>query len=99
MTLRENHLRSGDDREPRCEIKLVLEIRWKVYRAAYASRSRCACVSENIFVILGGLDLLLRARANGKDISMAKEFVTANKIHVPAIVVRIKLFDPFPKVR
>jgi hypothetical protein len=30
---------------------------------------------------------------------MAKEFVAANEIHVPAKIVRIKLLDPRPKIR
>src|SRR5437588_8605253 len=99
MTLRENRLRSSEDREPRCEIQLVFKIRWKVYRTAYASRTRCGRVSKNILVILGGLVFVLWARTNCKNISMAKEFVTANEIHVPAKIVRIELLDPFPKVR
>src|SRR5215467_3442633 len=99
MTLRENRLRSGDDRELLCKIKLVLEIRWNVYRTAYAPRSRCPRVSKNILIILGGLDFVLWTCANCKNILMAENFVMANEIHVPAIIVRIELLDPFPKIR
>src|SRR5262249_7844910 len=98
MTLRENRLRSGEDRKRRYEIKLVLEIRWKVYRTAYASRSRCARLSENILVILGGLVFVLGAQTNGKNILMAQEFVTTNEIQVGSKIVRIKLLNPFPKI-
>ena len=56
-------------------------------------------MSENIFVILSGLDFVLWAQTNCKNISSAKEFVTANEIQVPAKIVRTKLLDPFPKVR
>ena len=56
-------------------------------------------MSENIFVILGGLVFGLWAQTNCKDISLAKEFVTANETQAPAKIVRIKLLDPFPKIR
>jgi hypothetical protein len=56
-------------------------------------------VSENIFVILSGLDFVLWAQTNCKNISSAKEFVTANEIQAPAKIVRIKLLDPFPEIR
>ena len=29
---------------------------------------------------------------------MAKNFVTANEIEIPAKIVRIKLLDPFPEI-
>src|SRR5215471_5898016 len=98
MTLRENRLRSGEDRELRRDIQLVLKIAWDVYRSAYGSRSRCARVSENIFVVLGRLILVLWTQANCKDISMAKKFVTANEIEIPANIVGIKLLDPLPEI-
>ena len=56
-------------------------------------------MSENIFIILSGLVLVLWAQTNCKHISSAKEFVTANEIQVPAKIVRIKHLDPFPKAR
>ena len=68
-------------------------------RTAYASRSRCSCVSENIFVILSRLVFVLRAQTNCKNISSAKEFVMGNEIQGPTKIVRIELLDPFPKIR
>ena len=68
--------------------------------------SNCLCPAQslrpgvrNIFVILGGLVFVLRAQTNSKHISSAEEFVTTNETQVPAKIVRIKLLDPFPKIR
>ena len=46
-----------------------------------------------------GSIFVLWAQTNCKNISLAKEFVMANEIQVPAKIVRIKLLDPFPKIR
>jgi len=56
-------------------------------------------VPENIFVILGGLVFVLWAQTKCKDISSAKEFVTANEIQIPAKLVRTKLLDSFSEIR
>jgi hypothetical protein len=55
-------------------------------------------MSEEILVVLAMLVLELRAQTNCKDISLAKEFATANEIQCPAEIVRIKHFDPLPKI-
>ena len=79
-------------------MELVFEVDWNVYRNAFASRSRCACMSEEILVVLAVLIFELWAQTNCKDISLAKEFATANEIQCPAEIVRIKHFDPLPKI-
>ena len=56
-------------------------------------------MSEEILVVLAVLIFELWAQTNCKDISLAKEFANANEIQCPAEIVRIKLLDPFPKVR
>ena len=56
-------------------------------------------MSEDIFVILAGLVFELWAQTNCKDISLAKEFVTANEIQVSRRNCPNKTFDPFPKIR
>ena len=99
MTFRENRLRSGEDREALCQIQLVLQITWKVYRSVYGSRGCSPRVSENIFVILSGLFFVLWTQTNSENISQAKNLVTANEIQVPTKIVRIELLNPFPKIR
>src|SRR5436305_2103982 len=62
------------------------------------SRSGCTCMSEEILVVLGMLVFELWAQTNGENIPPAKEFASANEIHCPSKVVRIKHFDPLPKI-
>src|SRR6476646_2060404 len=75
-------------------MELVLEVDWNVYGNAFASRGRCACMSGEILVVLAVLVFELRAQANCKHISSAKEFATANEIQYPAEIVRIKFRSP-----